>query len=103
MKLSQLIKLSKDKEVSPDFTAKLMANILKQERENTITQVIIGMQIGWVMGAASASQSVISGKTKDVRTYADHVNRGKSQRVVCYDVSTSKYIELIQQKKEVKP
>ena len=98
MKLSELLKLSRDREVSPDFTAKLMTKLLQQERENTVMQVILGMQVGWVMGMASASQVRISTKTKTVYNYTDYINRGKSQRVVCYDTNASKYIELDQSK-----
>ncbi len=100
MELSQLLKLSKDKEVSPNFMAKLMAKLLQQERENTMVQVMFSMQIGWVMGMASTSQVRISTKTKRAYNYADYVNRGKPQRVVCYDASESKYIELDQPNEE---
>jgi hypothetical protein len=99
LKLSHILQFSKDREVSLDFSAKLMVNILQQERENIVTQVMLGTQIGWIMGMTSASQSRISNKTKDAYTYKDYINKGKPHRVVGYDVSTSKYIELTDKEK----
>ena len=91
MKLSKLLKLSEDKDVSPDFTAKLMTKLLQHERETTVVQVMVGMQVGWVMGAASASQNHVSTRSKRAYTYTDYINRGKPQSVVRYDTSTSEY------------
>jgi competence CoiA-like predicted nuclease len=89
-----LIKLSKDKEVSPDFAQKLMVSILQQEYEITTTQVVAGMQVGWIMGAASVLSSSASTKTKMAFTYSDHINRRKSQEVVCFNANTSEYLKL---------
>jgi hypothetical protein len=100
LKLSQLLRLSKDKEIAPDFAARLMTKLLQQEHENTVMQVMLGMQIGWVMGAASASQDRISTKIKKAYTYTDYVNRGRSQHVVCYDATTSRYIDIVQNNEE---
>ncbi len=94
MELSELLKFSKDRDVSPEFTTKLMNKLLQQERETNVTHVMLGVQVGWVMGVASASQGSISTKTKPAYTYADYVNRGRPQRVVCYDTSKSKYIDI---------
>lgn len=94
MELSQLLKFPKDRDVSPDFTAKLMTKLLQHERETTVVQVVLGMQVGWVMGAASASQNHVSTRSKQAYTYTDYINRGKSHRVVCYDTNTSKYVDI---------
>jgi hypothetical protein len=94
LELCQLLKLSKDREVSPDFTSKLMTRLLHQERENTITQVILGMEIGWMMGMASASQGHMATKTRKAYTYRDYINRSRTQSVVRYDVSAGRYTEV---------
>lgn len=94
MELSELLGISKDKQVSPEFAAKLMTKLLQHERETTVVQVMFGIQVGWVMRAASASQTQASTRSKQAYTYTDYVNRGRTPRVVCYDTSTSEYIDI---------
>jgi len=94
LKLSQLIKLSKDREAPPDFAQKLMVRILQQEHEITTTQVVAGVQVGWIMGVASILSSPASAKTKMAFTYADHINSGTHLEVVCYNANTSEYSKI---------
>jgi len=96
LELSEILRLSKDRDVSPDFTAKLMARLLEHERRNVTTHLMLGMRIGWATGAGLASQNSVLAKARGLYTYSDYINRGKAQRVVCYDASRSEYIDLSQ-------
>jgi len=73
-----------------------MARILEHERRNVTTHLMLGMRIGLVMGAGLASQNSALVRARSLYTYSDYINRGKSQRVVCYDASRSEYTDLNQ-------
>ena len=69
-KLSALLRRSQDEDLSPDFRARLMAQLLQRERDRQPLWMLTGTRLGWIIGTSYGAP--VADCSKAVLTYPEY-------------------------------